>query len=389
MAPVCGCTLDIYRYRECRHFDNHVKHVCWRADFRTKSGCLGLFFPCGKPRKVKHSLRGSCDDCRAYFAMFGDLADEVKRSFLAYKETRGWQKKRVKPENLQPTLFLHPGLLEAIAKSDLGPPLPRAPFPAQSPMRADDLLPPPPPAVRSTRSGERRAATPFEDETKPVSECSQQATVGGEGEEAGYELMEFEDEGETKPVYEIPRGASTSPCGVVRHLTREAERLFPNPESPGYPGVPKLSAPPKRRLPRAAALSPPPAPLVAVPAVIVPSDAKASALVRSLALDMPAARSRPTSVSSAASFSVLCDVHGKAYDFGCADCRDALFRERGAGGDEAKASGADVKKVDDNSNEKEAQDKANKQPELRRRRRLSVPLWAHFANPELAGADWI
>ena len=399
MAPICGCTLDIYRYRECRHYSNPVKKVCWRADYRANVGCLSAFFPCGKPTKVKNSRDGICDDCKVFFAQFGELSAEVKRSFFAYKEARGWRKKRVKPENVAPDNFINPHILEAINSRPLAQP---QPFRPHSPMCAapsregGDHLAPLVPAVRKTKSHERRAKrrrarTPFENETKPASECSEEPSASGHNEP-------------------INRAASTTPCSVVRNLMIEAERMYPNPESEMYPGVPKLSAPPKRRFPRSAVASPQaaaaPAPTVVVPAVVLdqrpigrlgisaragllgaPASQSFSALVRSLALDVAAFRPKAkVPVSSTATSK--CKDHRASHDFSCTACRSALLRERGVGEEEetveevsAKSTGSDAKQRQEQNEKPKKQQQ--QEPTLRRCRRVSAPnLVVSFASPE-------
>ncbi|RYP89536.1 hypothetical protein DL770_004355 [Monosporascus sp. CRB-9-2] len=368
--PLCGCKLHVYRFRLCRHYGNPIKHECWRADLRTKSLCMGSLFPCGKPVKAKHSRDGLCDGCTAYFAEFGDRSDEVLADFLEYKESRGWRKKRINPRQVAPEKFVRPDILSHHRSS-----APRGgaqPFRPHSPMRAtlyspprDNHLPQLPPPVRQTQSGERRAerraCTPFEHELPGDCAVSQSSSPI-----LGDRLL-VPNQG----VYTLPRGHSTEPCPLVRRITEEAERLFPNPESDMYPGVPKLSAAPKKhrrnhpRLPRgsdnkaseptivpavivgggkmfkdrvdaatAAARSPSEPLLAPTPNrffVLASPDATSptgrSALVRSLSLDLPVAMPPPQRLEGVLATS--CPQHGERYDFGCGECRGGLFRERG------------------------------------------------------------
>ncbi|RYO80154.1 hypothetical protein DL762_007805 [Monosporascus cannonballus] len=367
--PLCGCKLHVYRFRLCRHYGNPIKHECWRADLRTKSPCMGSLFPCGKPVKAKHSRDGLCDSCAAYFAGFGDRSNEVLAEFLEYKESRGWRKKRVNPRQVAPEKFVRPDILLHNSSVRRGG---AQPFRPQSPMRAtlallprNSHLPQPPPPVRQTQSGERRAErrarTPFEHALPGDCAASQSSSLI-----LGDRLL-MPNQG----VYTLPRGHSTEPCPLARRITEEAERLFPNPESAMYPGVPKLSAAPKKhrrnhpRLPRGNDNKAPE--LTVVPAVIV-SGGKAfkhradaataatrspseplpaptpsrffvlaspdamsptgcSAHVRSLSLDQTVAMPPPQRLEGVLAAS--CPQHGERYDFGCGECRGGLFRERG------------------------------------------------------------
>lgn len=255
----CNCELHLYRYRVCRHYSNPVKHECWRASWRELGFC-GL--PCGKPKKVKHGRPGVCTDCAGYFAHFGDLSKQIFESFLEYKKSRGWSKKRVDPLVVSLEKYVHPNILNALLDSGAQPFRPNSPMragPSNSNARNNSSSRPrhiqAPPPVRQTNSSQRRAErrppTAFEHAVKPVSECSS-------NEDAEFKEIPLSPPqnggGDNIALQHIPRSHTVSPCPLVRRITDEAERLYPNPESPAFPGVPKLTAAPKhrrgRRLPR-------------------------------------------------------------------------------------------------------------------------------------------
>lgn len=378
--PVCNCTLHLYRFRQCRHYSSPVKHECWRADYRAKSYCLYNFFPCGKPTKVKHNRDGLCNDCADYFGQYGDLSEQVLQGFLEYKESRGWMKKRVDPRILSAEKFIPPSILASLAGNS-------QPFRPNSPMRPgppntnNDLLVPPP--ARQTQSTKRRAerralaalegVPPSDSVAGSTSDLGEYRQTGGDSDgTAGVT-------GATSASsYDVPRSHSISPCPLVRKITSEAERLFPNPESPLYPGVPKLTAVPqhRRRFPRAPdqevpksppvvpavivdlpktsaaiagaaktiaecrALSPPPAVPTAssspssgrgrffvVASVDTGSSARRSVHARSQSLDRAVAVPPPQRLEGV--YTASCPRHGAAYEFGCGECRSSLFRERG------------------------------------------------------------
>ncbi|KAK7756629.1 hypothetical protein SLS62_001466 [Diatrype stigma] len=347
--------------------------------------------------KVKHGRPGICTDCAGYFAHFGNLSNQILESFLEYKKSKGWNKKRVDPMVVSLEKYVHPNILNTLLDS-------AQPFRPHSPMRAGPsnsnnhpLHLQPPPAVRPTKSAERRAErrppTAFEHTVKPVSECSYDNNEDGEFTEIPLSDPYINaGDGNSIPLQPIPRGHSVSPCSIVRRITDEAERLYPNPESPAFPGVPKLTAPPKhrrgRRLPRgtdetaaaeaaAAAKSATTFPVVVLKAPASDSDlgiagavlsppasdvsipitaAKAAAIV-SAGLDhsdgngerrrrhlfapggVSAATGEKSALVRALSLETLaesqiepaprCAQHpGDAHDFACGGCRSTMFREQ-------------------------------------------------------------
>ena len=372
--PICNCTLHLYRYRVCRHYANPVKHECWRADWRDKGMCGYSFFSCGTPTKVRHNRNGMCEDCKVYFAQFGHLSKQVLESFLEYKESRGWRKKRVNPKLISPEKFIHPNILGALQNV----PQPQ-PFRPHSPMKAEsgghhhhhnnnngDFIQPPPPVHHtksSKRQAKRRPQTPHEPFVKPISESSfDQTAEAADPEYVEVPLTPQQFIGSDIPLYEIPRPHSTEESPLVRRITEVAERLFPNPESPVYPGVPKLSMPPKhRRLRRGTGESAAEGPTV-IPAVIIDlPEPLVQNIVSPIAAPTPTAspegttagatlrraRGRSRLFTPAAGDSALvralsletlseqqiqepprCAQHVPGtYDFACSGCRSSLFRD--------------------------------------------------------------